>query len=682
MKKESTIKLLVIICLTFIGIPTKAQNILYPQHFALSDVTLLDSPFKTAMDRNINQLFLYDTNRLLTPFVRQAGLSETSDSASRYYNWEMLHPNFENWTDYPSFALDGHEGGHYLSALSLAYAACHDNAIKDSLLNKINYIVNILNDCQRAFDNNTEGLKGYIGGLPDNSIWTDLYNGSNAQLNERWAWVPFYVIHKIFAGLRDAYIYTGNNTAFDMLKGMGDWAINVVSKIDECDMDTLVLANEHGGMNEVLADLYSLTNDDRYLAAAKKYSHKKMLNGMQTLNTTFLDYKHSNTQVPKYIGFERISQVDPSASEYYTAAINYWTDMVDNRTIAIGGNSVDEHLFPQSKNSNYINNSNGPETCNTYNMLKLTENLFDDFHDAKYADFYEKAMLNHILSTQDPITGGYVYFTPLRPQSYRVYSVANKAMWCCVGSGMENHSKYGDFIYTHSTDNSTLWINLFTASKLDNDIFSLTQETAFPYGDTSIITVNKSGNYTIAVRHPAWTTDDYKVTVNGNDVTGNVTKGVASYVYLDKEWQTGDVITVTFPMELSLEPLPDCDDYVAIKYGPTVLAARTSSNNPDDFNYDALPAQYAGIGRMDHAPGTVTDSLSLSSAPMLIGERDNILKQRIIDSNPKELSFTLDVSHEGSEWTTLELIPFYKAQNARYMVYWKQLTEEEYAKSH
>ncbi len=673
MKKENAIKLLLIICIAFIGIPTKAQNILYPQHFALNEVTLLDSPFKTAMDRNINQLFLYDTDRLLTPFVRQAGLAETSDSTSQYYNWMSLHPNFENWTDYPSFALDGHEGGHYLSALSLAYAACHDNAIKDSLLNKINYIVDILNDCQRAFDDNAEGLKGYIGGLPDNSIWTELYNGSNAKLTERWAWVPFYVIHKIFAGLRDAYIYTGNNKAFDMLKNMGDWTINVVSRIDESDMDTLVLANEHGGMNEILADLYSLTNDTRYLAAAKKYSHKKMLNGMQTLDTSFLDYQHSNTQVPKYIGFERISQVDNSAAEYHTAAINYWTDMADNRTIAIGGNSVDEHLFPQSENNKYITNSNGPETCNTYNMLKLTEDLFDDFHDAKYADFYEKAMLNHILSTQDPITGGYVYFTPLRPQSYRVYSVANKAMWCCVGSGMENHSKYGDFIYTHSTDNSTLWVNLFTASKLDNDNFSLTQETAFPYGDTSTITVNKSGNYTIAVRHPAWTTDDYKVTVNGNDVTGDVTKGIPSYVEINRNWQAGEVITITFPMELTLEPLPDYDDYVAIKYGTTVLAARTSSDNPDDFNYDALPAQYAGTGRMDHAPGTVTDSLSLSSAPMLIGERDNILKQRIIDSAPKELSFTLDVSHEGSEWTTLQLIPFYKAQNARYIVYWKQV---------
>ncbi len=678
MNKNCTLRLLLIICIVFIGTPAKSQTAIYPQHFALDEVTLLDSPYKTAMDRNIDVLLQYDTDRLLTPFVRQAGLSATTDTSSPYYNWEELHPNFENWAWNPSFALDGHVGGHYLSALSLAYAACHDASTKAELLERVNYIISVLNDCQRAFDDNTEGLKGYIGGLPDNSIWTGLYAGNNAQFSERSAWVPFYCIHKAFAGLRDAYLYAGNATALSMLKDMGDWAINVVANFAESDMDSLILWNEHGGMNEVLADLYSLTGDERYLAAAKKYSHKEMLNGMQTLDTTFLDYLHSNCQVAKYIGFERISQVDPSAANYNTAAVNYWTDIVDNRTSVIGGNGVDEYLFPQTENNKYINNSNGPETCCTYNMLKLTENLFDDSHEAKYAEYYENATLNHILSTQDPATGGYVYFTPLRPQSYHVYSVVNEAMWCCLGTGMENHSKYGHFIYTHSADNSVLWINLFTASKLDSDNFSLTQETAFPYGDTSNITVNKSGSYTIAVRHPAWTTDDYKVTVNGSDVTSNVTKGTASYVEINRSWTAGDVITVTFPMELSIEALPEYENYVAIKYGPVVLAACTTSSDPNDENYEELTAQYAGTGRMDHAPGNVTTLKSLNTAPMLIGDRDNILEERISNANPDSLTFTLDVSYTDSEWSTLQLIPFYKAQNARYMVYWNQMTEEEY----
>ncbi|MCD8303013.1 MAG: glycoside hydrolase family 127 protein [Prevotellaceae bacterium] len=680
MKSYINDKLVLTLCLTACLGSASAQEALYPQHFALSEVTLTDSPFKTAMDLNIEQLLAYDVDRLLTPYVRQAGLSETTDETSPYYNWETLHPNFENWAWNPSFALDGHVGGHYLSAISLASAACHDEALKAQLLERVNYMVSVLADCQAAFADNTEGLKGYIGGLPDNSIWTELYKGSNTQYNSRSAWVPFYVVHKTMAGLRDAYLYAGNETALTLLEGLGDWGIEVVAKIDASDMDSKLLSVEHGGINEIYADLYALTGEARYLEAAKKYSHQEMLNGMQTLNTTFLDYKHANTQVPKYLGFERIAQVDPEATEYHTAALNFWTDVAENRTVAIGGNSVDEHFLAADQTSNYISNSNGPETCNTNNMLKLSETLFDVSHEAGYADFYENSSLNHILSTQDPLTGGYVYFTPLRPQSYRIYSVVNEAMWCCVGTGMENHSKYGHFAYTHSEDNSTLWVNLFLASKLESENFALTQETSFPYGQTSTITVNKAGTYTIAVRHPAWTTVEYKVTVGDEDVTGDVEQGKASYVYISRDWNEGDQVTVSFPMELSLDVCPNYNDYVALRYGPTVLAARTTSNDPEADDYEELTAQYAGTGRMDHAPGSMETLMSLASAPMLIGERNEIL-QRVTEKNPEELTFSVDASHEGSKWGTLELAPFYTVQNSRYVVYWNQLTEEEYANS-
>ncbi len=650
-----------------------AQTDIYPQHFALDEVTLLESPYKTAMDRNIEQLLAYDTDRLLTPFVRQAGLSETSDASSAYYQWETLYPNFENWAWNPSFALDGHVGGHYLSALSLAYAACHDVATRQELLGRLNYMVGVLADCQEAFADNTDGMKGYIGGLPDNTIWTTLYAGSNSQYTTRSAWVPFYVVHKTMAGLRDAYLYAGSDTALQLLLGMGDWGIELVAKIDESDMDSKLLGTEHGGINEIYADLYSLTGDDKYLAAAKKYSHKEMLNGMQTLNTSFLDYKHANTQVPKYLGFERIAQVDAEATTYHTAAMNFWTDVAQNRTVAIGGNSVDEHFLANDDGNSYITNGNGPETCNTNNMLKLTETLFDELHDATFADFYERATLNHILSTQDPMTGGYVYFTPLRPQSYRIYSVVNEAMWCCVGTGMENHSKYGHFAYTHSEGNDTLWVNLFMASTLESDNFALTQQTEFPYGNTSTINVEKGGEYTIAVRHPSWAAEGYKVSVGNEDMTGEVAQGTASYVYINKVWQDGDQITVSLPMELTLETCPNNDDYVALMYGPTVLAALTSDED--------LTAQYAGTGRMDHAPGSMEELMSLSSAPMLIGERESILERVSPKEEAEGIAFTVDASREGSEWTTLELRPFFEVQNARYVVYWNQQTEEDYANS-
>ena len=285
-----------------------------------------------------------------------------------------------------------------------------------------------------------------------------------------------------------------------------------------------MLDTEHGGVNESLLDAYQLSGDRKYLNAAKRFTHQTMLNGMQSLNTSFLDNRHANTQVPKYVGMARIGEQDASATAYTTAAKNFWQDVVTNRTVCIGGNSMYEHFIAAGSSAVYIDNVDGPESCNTNNMLKLTEMLSDETHDAQYADFYEYAMWNHILSTQDPTTGGYVYFTTLRPQGYRIYSTVNESMWCCVGTGMENHSKYGHFVYTRD-GKSKVYVNLFTASQLVSDDFVLTQATQFPYEPQTHITVGKAGTYTIAVRHPWWTTADFSIAVNGEVQTPSVTKG-------------------------------------------------------------------------------------------------------------------------------------------------------------
>jgi DUF1680 family protein len=686
MKKETSLWLgkvtgaLLLMGATFLPMNVSAQTALYPQHFSLHDVTLNASPYKTAMDKNIEVLLEYDVDRLLTPFVRQAGLSATTTTSSKYYQWETKHPNFDNWGWNPSFALDGHVGGHYLSALALAYAASHDETVRAKLKERLEYMVGVLKDCQDAFNGNTDGLEGYVGGLPDNTIWTELYKGSNTQYNTRSAWVPFYVMHKIYAGLRDAYVYAGNETAKECFRRLCDWGINVVAKINDSDMDSSLLWDEQGGMNEVYADAYTLFGDAKYLTAAKKYSHKEMLNGMQTVATTFLNGRHANTQVPKYIGFERISQDEASATAYKTAAENFWTDVANNRTVCIGGNSIDEHFLSQDNGSANITNSDGPESCNSNNMLKLSEDLFDDTHDAKYVDFYEKAMLNHILSTQDPKTGGYVYFTPLRPQSYRIYSQVNSAMWCCVGTGMENHSKYGHFIYTHSADNSTLYVNLFTASTLSSDNFKLEQTTSFPYATTSELTVNTAGTYTIAVRHPAWTTAAYKVTVNGSDVTGQVVAGTASYVSVKRAWSVGDKVDISFPMQLTYSTCPDYTDYVAFNYGPVLLAAQTTSADTSASDYEELYGEYAGEGRMDHAPECIATKKNLTTAPMVLCDRSKLMDKLSVEDTSK-LLFQVDATREGSSWTKMELKPFYTIHHTRYMVYWNQQTPEAYAAS-
>lgn len=665
----------------------QAQQEIYPQHFNLEDVTLLDSPFKKAMDINTQLLLKYDVDRLLTPFVRQAGLSD--DSSSPYYKWTKKHPTFSNW-GLSSWSLEGHVGGHYITALALAYAAEHDATIRAELKTKLDYALNILNDCQRAYDSNTAGMKGFLGGQPINQIWTGLYKGDLTQYKKYGGWVPLYCEHKVLAGLRDAWIYTDSELAKTLYHDLCDWTVDLVSKLTTTQMQE-ILNWEHGGVNETLADAYRLFGDKKYLDAAKKYSHQTMVSGMQSLNTTFLDSKHANTQVPKYIGFERIYQEElrngsTTATTYQKAAHNFWTDVAKNRTVCIGGNSVSEHFLPKSKSEQYITNLDGPESCNSNNMLKLSEDLFDETHDAKYADFYEATMWNHILSTQDPETGGYVYFTTLRPQGYRIYSQVNQAMWCCVGTGMENHSKYGHFIYTHSEDNKTLYVNLFTASKLNNGKFALTQETQFPYAQTSKITINKGGTFSLAIRHPQWATEGYSVKVNGTNINAAVTKGTANYVTINRTWNEGDVVEVTLPMQLRYEECPNYGDYIAFKYGPILLAAKTTASNEEEaaatgLQFEQLQNEYGGEGRMDHAPGSMAKRLSISSSPLLIGKREDVLKR--ITTTDEPCKFTIDAKSEQNKgaWNTLQLVPFYTIHHARYNCYWYQQTAENYANS-
>ena len=299
-----------------------AQTELYPKHFDLEQVTLLDGPMKTAMDLNIKMLMQYDVDRLLTPYVRQAGLAETTDASSPYYQWLTKHPNFKNWGGDAGFDLSGHVGGHYLSALALAYAACHDETVRTMMKERMDYMLKVMKDCQDAYDNNTEGLYGFIGGQPINDSWKKLYAGDLSGIQKNWGWVPFYCEHKILAGLRDAYLYGNSNEAKEMFRKLSDWSANLISKVDDQAFEGF-LNCEHGGMNESLLDAYQLFGDQKYLTAAKKYTHKAMLNGMQTLNTTFLDGKHANTQVPKFIGMERIGEQDATATAYIKAAENF-----------------------------------------------------------------------------------------------------------------------------------------------------------------------------------------------------------------------------------------------------------------------------------------------------------------------------------------------------------------------
>jgi len=652
---HSMVTLLACVCLSVLQ-PLSAQSRLYPHEFDLDAVTLLDGPFKKAMLLNDSVLLAYDVDRLLQPYQKQAGIRQTGKP-------------FVNWSGEIGNGLDGHVGGHYLTALSMAYAASRDQALKASLKARLDYMLAELKLCQDAVKDTNNLMYGYVGGVPSSTqVWTALYAKNMTYYNN--SWVPWYNLHKTYAGLRDAWLYAGDETAKTMFLKLCDWGVRITSPLSDAQMQ-LMLDKEYGGMNEVYADAYQMTGNPTYLTAAKRFSHKVLYDNMRLNSSVYLDGKHANTQIPKVIGFERVAQLDPSATTYHTASLNFWKNVVDKRTLALGGNSVSEHFLSAANCVKYTTEREGPESCNTYNMLKLTENLFAVNQDAMYADYYERALFNHILSTQHPEHGGYVYFTSARPQHYRVYSQVNQAMWCCVGSGMENHGKYGQFIYSRH-ENDSLFVNLFVASELNwtEQQVVVRQETRFPYEQGTTLTLTRpitvTDSFTLLLRHPKWVAaSGFVIRVNGTPVESASTPG--SYVALRRPWASGDVIQVELPMRVACEAMPNYTTYVALTYGPVLLGAKTGTDN--------LVGLLAGEGRMEHvATGPYK---TLTSAPILIGDRASLPDSvELVDAD--SLHFRIKGYFNSPRYNDLRLQPFATIHDSRYMMYWWQLTKAQY----
>lgn len=626
------------------------QSALYPELFDLSAVELTDGPFLHAMQLNDSVLLEYDEKRLMQPFEKEAGITQSGAP-------------FVNWCGGVGSGLDGHIGGHYLSALSMSYASCKDKKVRSRINAKLKWCLTRLGRVQAAWNADENAvMHGYIGGVPESrNVWTAFAQGN---FDLYWkSWVPFYNVHKIYAGLRDAWLYTGNETARTMFLKLCDWGVGLIANLTD-DQVQSCLGHEYGGMNEMYADAYAMTGEEKYLEAAKRYSHRWLLDGMAAHKSATIDNVHANTQVPKVVGFERVSQVGREPV-YRNASRYFWEDVATRRTIAVGGNSINEWFPANGEYGKFITSIEGVESCNSYNMLKLSEMLFCDTHDSRYMDFYEGTMLNHILSAQHPETGGYVYFTPARPQHYRVYSQVNEAMWCCVGSGMEDHGKYGQIVYTHTSQNDSLYWNLFVPSVLDWKAkgVKLTQTTNFPYEAQSEMTVKGSGRFTLLVRHPSWV-DGFKVKVNGEEVVQTEVRG---YLPVARDWADGDRITVELPMAVRVEPLQNYTDYVAFKYGPVLLAAKTGT--------DGLQGLRADDSRMGHIAGG--PQKDLYSAPLLIGNREE-LAAAVKPVDPAKLQFRIEGYYSDAKWTDLLLQPFHSIHDARYMMYWLNVEGEKW----
>lgn len=629
----------VLFCLVAFFANMFAQDKLYTNTFPLGQVKLLEGPFKHACDLNVQILLQYDVDRLLAPFLKEAGLQPKGES---FPNWE---------------GLDGHVGGHYLSALAIHYAATGNVDCKK----RMEYMISELRRCQQKH------ADGYVGGVPDGmKAWNEIKKG-NVGIVWKY-WVPWYNLHKIYAGLRDAWMYGGNKEARVMFLELCDWGMTIIAPLSDEQMEQM-LANEFGGMDEVYADAYQMTGDMKYLNTAKRFSHKWLLDSMAA-QVDNLDNKHANTQVPKVVGYQRIAELGHD-KKYEAATEYFWNTVVYNRSLSLGGNSRREHFAAADDYKSYVEDREGPESCNTNNMLKLTEGLFRMHPEARYADFYERAMYNHILSTQHPEHGGYVYFTSARPAHYRVYSAPNSAMWCCVGTGMENHGKYGEFIYTHAHD--SLFVNLFVASELNwkERGITLTQETRFPDEESSRLTirVKKPTKFKLLVRHPWWADgNDMKVLCKGKDYASG--SSPSSYIVIERTWKDGDIVNITTPMKVHIEALPNVPEYISIMRGPVLLGARMGT--------DHLDGLIADDGRWAHiAHGQL---VSAFDTPFIIGSREEI-QSKLDNMKPvvgKAFCYTVPGLFT-EKYKNLVLEPFFRIHDSRYMMYWLAMTHEKYA---
>jgi hypothetical protein len=601
-------------------------------------VRLADSQFLKNQQADIHYLLGLDADRLLAPYLKGAGLPAKADN---YSNWENT-------------GLDGHIGGHYVSALSYMVAATGNKEISA----RLDYVLSELKRCQDARKD------GYLGGVPNpNEIWGEIAKGTiNANsfgLNNRW--VPLYNIHKIYAGLRDAYVIAGRKQAKDMLVKLTDWMIQEVSQLTDDQIQQLLIS-EHGGLNETFADVAELTGDKKYLKLAHQFSDQRILQPLMK-GEDKLTGMHANTQIPKIIGYKRIADME-GLSDWDKAVKFFWDVVVNKRSVSIGGNSEREHFNPTDNFTTLLASEQGPESCNTYNMLRLSKLLYQTTADKNYIDYYERALYNHILSTMNPVQGGFVYFTPMRAGHYRVYSQPQTSMWCCVGTGIENPARYGEMIYAH--EGNDLIVNLFIPSTLTWNDITLKQENQFPQQPSTdlVLTLKKSKSFALKIRKPVWC-EGVKLMVNGSAVEYQQENG---YLVIKRQWKSGDRIHVETPMHLTAITTPDGKPQYSFLYGPIVLAAKTGTDRQDGL--------FADDSRGGHiANGPKVPQVQM---PALIGKASDILSH-LEPVKGQPMTFALKglttPAYEG-----IHLVPFYQLYECRYQIYFPLYSQEEWNK--
>lgn len=591
----------------------------------MADVELLDSPFLAAQRRTEAYLLSLDPDRMLHNFRVNAGLKP---KAPVYGGWESE----PTWAD---IHCQGHTLGHYLSACALMFRSTGDRRFR----RRVDYLVDELAACQQA------GGTGLVCAFPEGP---GLVAGFIA--GEKTTGVPWYTLHKVFAGLRDAADLAGSRKARQVLIRLADWAVVATRPLSDARFEAM-LDTEHGGMNEVLADLYATTGNADYRVLAERFSHKAILTPLAQ-GRDHLDGLHANTQVPKIIGFQRVHEVT-GEPPYRDAAAFFWRTVALTRSYATGGHGDGEHFFPVADFAQHVFSAKGSETCGQYNMLKLSRMLFMRDPRVDYADFMERTLYNGILASQDPDSGMVTYFQGARPGYMKLYSTPEDSFWCCTGSGMENHSKYRESIYFHG--DRALWVNLFIPSAVTwkDKGAVLTQATRFPEVPGTRLTWKLARPVAIdlRLRHPGWSRSA-TVRVNGAVVAQSDRPG--RFITVDRTWRDGDVVELELAMQVAAVALPASDDILALAYGPIVLAG--------------------ALGREGLAPGAdiVINERRYGdynsepfTPPQLPGPVGSIAGR--VRATGKPLEFAID----DAAGRPVRLIPYYRIAHERYATYWQ-----------
>lgn len=610
------------------------------QDVEMSNVVLTDRYYMNAFDKEVDYLMSLSADKLLSAFRTTSGLT-AKDTV--YGGWENTE-------------IRGHTLGHYLSAISTAYANASGQS-KADIKERLDYIIDELALVQEANGN------GYVSAFPD-SFLDRVENGQGV-------WVPWYTMHKILAGLVSAAKFGDNDKALDVAEGLGEYIYDRTSKWNAAMKDR-VLRVEYGGMNDSLYDLYALTGNDHYLKAAEKFDELTLFDSLYN-NIDVLNGKHANTMIPKVIGaLKRYTVLEEADSEQYylQVAVNFWDMVVNHHSYVTGGNSENEHFGePDILDAERTNVNN--ETCNVYNMLKLSRELYKITKDKKYADYYENAFTNAIMASQHPETGMSMYFQPMATGFFKVFSSALFHFWCCTGTGMENFTKLTDSIYF--TAKNSVFVNLYLSSilTLPDKNLQLTQQSQLPStgaGDASngnvTFTVHTTGNSDTSLhfRIPDWAADQPVVKMNGTTVENYTVED--GYIVLKQNWTDGTVISLDFAMSVVLHELQDNPNSVALKYGPVVLSAGLGTSNMTTSSH--------GVNVLKpNKDSTVREFITITDND-IDGWKQNIAEHAV--KSEGKLEFTLKGT--DADDGVLTFTPHFQRYEDRYGIYFELVTPD------